>query len=273
MLKVLSCVANEHDLRLVAISAMICALGCFTTTALIARAREGGRRYARRWLACAAVVFGCSVWSLHFVAMLAFMPGTQMSYDVGLTAVSILVSSSGALAAFLAWRAPVARSARICLGGTLLGVAISGMHYVGVAAMSFSGFLIFDRMFVAASVVISVVFSTFALARAGDLRTMRRRLEVTGWLSLAICGLHFTGMTAITLAPGAMDAAEGVLLGTATLAIVVGSVSLAILMASLAATMVEQHLSQLALQDLGRMRLLSNLAQEVLFIYRNGAVV
>ena len=74
MLKILGCVVHEHDLRLVAMSAIICALGCCTTTTILMRAGESTHRYERRWLACAAILFGSSVWALHFVAMVAFHP-------------------------------------------------------------------------------------------------------------------------------------------------------------------------------------------------------
>ncbi len=188
MLKVLGCVVHEHDLRLVAISAVICVLGCLTTTTLLARAGETARRDGRPWLVAAAAVLGCSVWSLHFVAMLAFMPGQEMAYDLGLTALSIVVAVGGALMALFAWKAPNAPVARIGLAGVLLGLAISGMHYVGVAAMTFSGFLIFDRGYVVASVVVSIVCSVVAMARATDLTTMGRRLEVGGWLASRSAG-------------------------------------------------------------------------------------
>jgi diguanylate cyclase (GGDEF)-like protein/PAS domain S-box-containing protein len=272
MLKILGCVVHEHDLRLVTVSAVICVLGCLTTTTLLAKAGEAARRGGRLWLA-AAIVFGCSVWSLHFVAMLAFMPGLEMAYDLGLTALSILVAVGGALMALFAWKASATRATRVALSGVLLGLAISGMHYVGVAAMSFSGFLVFDHAYVVASVMVSIAFSVVAMARAADLASIGRRLEVGGWLTLAVCGLHFTGMTAITVAPGMAEVTEGTILGTSTLAIAVGGVSVGILIASLMAIMVEQHMSQRAMQDLGRMRLLSNLAQEVLFIHRNGVVL
>ena len=273
MLKVLGCVVNEHDLRLVALSAVICVLGCLTTTTLMARAGDGVRRHAGRWLACAAAVFGCSVWSLHFVTMLAFLPGQEMAYDIGLTALSVAAAVGGAMLAFFAWWTPVMRRGRVALAGILLGLAVSGMHYLGVAAMTFSGFLLFDRLYVAASLAISIACSTIALARASDLRTMSRRLEVGCWLSLAICGLHFTGMAAITVAPGAAEVTEGTVLGTSGLAVAVGGVSMAMLIAGLIAVIVEWHLSQRALRDLGRMRLMSNLAQEVLFIHRDGKVL
>ena len=273
MLKVLGCIAYEHDLRLVALSAVICALGCFTTATLIARACENTAARSYQWLASAAMVFGGSVWSLHFVAMLAFVPAHRVAYDVGLTALSAVVASGGALAALLVWQASITRLHRVMLGGILLGLSITGMHYLGVAAMTISGFLVFNGTYVVVSVVVSIVVSVLALARAGDLRTTGRRFEVAGWLSLAICGLHFTGMTAVTLVPGAVEATGGTLLGTTTLAVAVGSVSVTILIVSLAATMVEQHMSQRVLQELGRMRLMSNLAQEVLFIHRDGVVL
>ncbi|RYC28688.1 bifunctional diguanylate cyclase/phosphodiesterase, partial [Lichenibacterium minor] len=107
----------------------------------------------------AAAVLGCSVWSLHFVAMLAFMPGREMAYDLGLTALSIVVAVGGALMALFASKAPTTLAARVGVAGVLLGLAIAGMHYVGVAAMTFSGFLIFDHAYVVASVVVSIVFS------------------------------------------------------------------------------------------------------------------
>ncbi len=273
MLRVIGCLTHEHDLRLVAMSAVICALGCFTTATLLSQSDEPSRGHVDRRLAFAAMVFGCSVWSLHFVAMLAFMPQMEMGYDVVLTALSVIVASGGTFAALLAWRGSLPRPARVALGAALLGISIAAMHYLGVAAMTFSGFVLFDRDLVTASVVVSLAFSAVALARAEDLGTTWRRVEVTGWLSLAICGLHFTGMTAIAIAPGVSRASGGTVLGTATLGIVVGCVSVAILVASLAATMVRQHLSQRTTQELGRMRLLGNLAQEVLLIQRDGIVL
>lgn len=273
MLKILGCVVQEHDLRLVAMSALICALGCMTTTTLMARSEGATPRQAVRWHFCAAAVFGCSVWSLHFVAMLAFMPAAGMAYGVGLTVLSVVVAAGGAFAALLAWRAPLPRPMAVAVGGTFLGLAVAGMHYIGVAAMAFSGFVMFDAAYVTASIVVSVLFSVVALARASRLQTIGRRLEAAGWLALAICGLHFTGMTAVTVAPGTAETASGTLLGTTTLAFAVSGVSVVILIASLAAIVVENHLSQRTLRDLGRMRLMSNLAQEVLFIHRDGVVL
>lgn len=205
--------------------------------------------------------------------MLAFMPDRGTAFDINLTVLSMGVSSVGVMLAFpVAWSS-YPRWLRIPVSGVLLGLSVSGMHYVGVAAMTSVGFMLFDPIYVAASIIVSISFSMIACARASELSTMSRRLEVAGWMSLAICGLHFTGMTAITIVPGSVKPIGGTVLGTATLAIAVGTVSVAILIASLTATMVGQHLSLRALEELNRMRLLSNLAQEVLVIYRDGIVL
>ncbi|UIY43520.1 bifunctional diguanylate cyclase/phosphodiesterase [Methylobacterium radiotolerans] len=272
MIRVLTCVAQQHDLRLVTLSAFICALGCFATVNLMARTDAGGRPLWRP-LMPAALIFGGSVWSLHFVAMLAFRPGAYVAYDLDLTAGSIVVAIAGSLAALWLWRRLSSTPLGIALAGAALGLAIAGMHYLGVGAMAASSLVLFDPAYVAASILVSVAFSTLALARAGALTSFGRRIEVASWLALAICGLHFTGMTAVTVAPITLREGESYVLGSTPLALSVAAVSLVVLIAGLVALALQQHLSQRDRRDLSRMRLLSNLAHEVLFIHRDGQVL
>ena len=272
MIRVLSCVAQQHDLRFVALSAVICALGCFATVNLMARSKVG-ERPGLSILLPAAILFGGSVWSLHFVAMLAFRPGARVAYDLDLTIASIVVAIAGAFAALCLWRQPSTTPFGLVLAGTVLGLAITGMHYLGVGAMAASSILLFDPAYVSASVLVSIAFSVLALARAGALASITRRAEVAGWLALAICGLHFIGMTAVTVAPIAPREGESYVLGSTALALAVAGVSLAVQIAGLIALSLQQHLSQRALRELDRMRLLSNLAHEVLFIHRDGRVL
>ncbi|QGY03564.1 EAL domain-containing protein [Methylobacterium mesophilicum SR1.6/6] len=272
MIRVLTCVAQQHDLRLVALSALICALGCFATVNLMIRV-DAGEHWILRRLVPPAIIFGGSVWSLHFVAMLAFRPGAQVAYDLDLTAASIVVAIVGSLAALCLWRRLPSTPLGIVTSGTVLGLAITGMHYLGVGAMTASSLVLFDPVYVAASILVSIAFSALALARAGRLTSLGRRLEVSGYLALAICGLHFTGMTAVTMAPITPREGESYVLGSTPLALTVAAVSLAVLIAGLVALALQQHLSQRDRRDLSRMRLLSNLAHEVLFIHRDGEVL
>ncbi|MGI3903241.1 MAG: bifunctional diguanylate cyclase/phosphodiesterase [Janthinobacterium lividum] len=273
MWRIVDCVRDGHDLRLLALSALICVLGCMTTTSLLTRAGEGLASAAWRWHAMAATVFGCSVWSLHFVAMLAFAPARGASYEIDDTVASILVAVVGAVAGLAAWRTTTPRFIGNAVGGTVVGLGIAGMHYLGISAMSETALLRFDGSLVVASIVASVAASTLALSRAYDLNTMARQVEVGLWLALAICGLHFTGMAAVTITPVAASGDGPALLGSTTLAVAVSCVSGVMLVAGLAAVTVERRMRHTAMRDLQRLRRMSNLAREVILVHRDGVVL
>lgn len=272
MIRVLNCITQEHDLRLLALSACICVLGCFTSAMLLARVEQIEKGPGLRWLCAAGVIFGCSVWSLHFVAMLAYMPDLSIGYHLWLTLLSIVIAAGGAFASFWAWRR-LPPPINVPVSGLGVGLSIVGMHYTGVAAMHFDGQKSYDPGLVAVSVAFSLAFGLIAMARSRNLGTLRSRFELGAWLALAICGLHFTGMTALTLIPGPADSVQSDVINDTALAVLVGSVSLLIIVAALIATVLEQHLFRRALGELVRMRLLSDLTQEALLIHRGTTVL
>ncbi len=145
MLRVVGCITQDHDLRLVLLAACICVLGCVTTTILLARAQTVSAPATYKWLLGTAAVFGSSVWSLHFIAMLAFMPGMSISYDIPTTAVSIAVAIAGSLVAFSAWRLLPTWLGSIGIGSAALAASVVGMHYTGVAAMDVPGTVQMDH--------------------------------------------------------------------------------------------------------------------------------
>ena len=98
--------SGTHDVSLVVLSIVIAIVASFTALSLAGRVRAsvGGPR--RLWLTAAAVSLGGGIWSMHFVAMLSFsMPGLEMSYDLGLTLVSLGIALvfTGAGFAIIDW--------------------------------------------------------------------------------------------------------------------------------------------------------------------------
>src|SRR3546814_16309992 len=72
--------------------------------------------------------------------------------------------------------------------------------YTGMAGFEGPFWIEWDSGYVAASLAIGVALSSlafFVLPRAG---TLQGRALVVTLFTLAICGMHFTGMTAATLA-------------------------------------------------------------------------
>src|SRR5690348_13362242 len=70
MIRVLGCIFQQHDLRLVVVAAGLCMLACATALSMISRARAANGRARMTWLAGAGTVAGCGIWGTHFVAML-----------------------------------------------------------------------------------------------------------------------------------------------------------------------------------------------------------
>ena len=76
MYQVLNCLTTEHDWRLVALGGAICLLASAVAISLFHRARASPGRSRVIWIALDAVVSGCGIWATHFIAMLAYDPGT-----------------------------------------------------------------------------------------------------------------------------------------------------------------------------------------------------
>src|SRR3569623_1354011 len=110
MLKIYNCITTAHDLRLVVLAAIACALSSFATFRLLHHARTVHGQMRHIWLAVSAVSIGFGIWSTHFIAMLAFSPGIPSGYNISLTALSlmaaILLTGAGLAVAMMPnWRA------------------------------------------------------------------------------------------------------------------------------------------------------------------------
>ena len=71
MFTVLTCVAEQHDLTLVALAGLICFLASHCALVLLHRATlsDGAVRWV--WLVTAGAAGGFGIWATHFIAMLA----------------------------------------------------------------------------------------------------------------------------------------------------------------------------------------------------------
>ena len=93
-------------------------------------------------------------------------------------------------------------------GGLLMGAAIAGMHYLGMASMRTDARISYDASLVGLSIVVAIVASLTALWLAFRLRlehTARGtilKLMSAGVMGLAISGMHYTGMAAARFSPG-----------------------------------------------------------------------
>src|SRR5689334_12043636 len=101
MYRIWDAIVTLHDMRLVVLSALLSLFACATAMTMLARARNHAGRVSLIWAIAAGVVSGCGIWAMHFVAMLAFDPGFPISYEIGFTALSIIVAVVVSAAGFV----------------------------------------------------------------------------------------------------------------------------------------------------------------------------
>ena len=156
-------VTGTHNPYLVALSILVAAFASYTALDLgghVAAARGLARRV---WLVTAAVTMGGGIWSMHFVAMLAFTMPIPMSYDIGLTTLSLLVAIFVTGGGFYVISRKGTSPLRLVFSGIFMGLGIVAMHYTGMAAMRGHAEFSYDRLYVALSIVIAIGASTAAL--------------------------------------------------------------------------------------------------------------
>lgn len=250
MLHVLGCIFQQHDLRLVALAAVLCALASWAAVTLASRAfvRAGWPRFG--WAVAAGVVFGAGIWATHFIAMLAYQSGFSIGYRIDLTALSIVVAM--ALSALGFWI--LLRPKLNALGGAIVGLAIGAMHFIGMSAVQGAFDVIWNGYYVAVSILIGVVLSALAAWAGMNLRGFSGRIGAFILLTLAICGMHFTAMSAVTLLPAWSSATSNVVMAPAILAVAVAAAGILIVALGVVAAMLDGHLSLRRQSEADRLR-------------------
>lgn len=204
-----------HDSHLVAVSLLVAATASRLFLELVARTFDAPNNELKAlWLLASAFTLGGGIWAMHFIAMLAFHIPVVVHYAPVMTAVSMLLPVL-LIALGIGWldfskkRHGRLRKHNVLLAGSLIGLSMLVMHYLGMAAMRSDADLYYVPTHFRASIAIALVAATGAFALAEFHRQQRglHRWLAAGALTLAIVGMHYTAMagTAILQAPANED--------------------------------------------------------------------
>ncbi|MEH3108789.1 MAG: EAL domain-containing protein [Agrobacterium cavarae] len=242
----------EHNIWLVLVAVLLCGTGSWVTSRLFSKTTTATGKQRIGWQAMTALSAGVAIWCTHFVAMLGYDAGVPIGFDLSLTVVSLLVVLFGNAIGFavaVSNRHPIMPA----LGGAIVGLAISTMHYTGMMAYRVQGIVSWDRTYLVASIVLSVALSSVALHFG-----MRKGSNVMAVvLTLAIAVLHFTGMTAFQVEPMYVDGSFSNPDSLWTLAIAISGMAFVIVACGLVSYLIDNgtraetiaHLRQMALYD------------------------
>ncbi|WP_246845539.1 MHYT domain-containing protein [Bdellovibrio sp. NC01] len=235
--------SHAYNQELVALSILIATIGAYVALNIVLRIKESLEKSNRLWLLAGAIAMGLGIWSMHFVGMLAMiMPGIIIGYDLGLSILSLGVAIAASLLAFYLISRLKVSLIGLIFGGLSMAVAISGMHYIGMASMSMPAQIEWNWNLVALSVFIAAFASFAALGVSLLFRTTKRinllHIFSSLLMGVAVSGMHYVGMAAANFVHDGehIPNPQGVVLGTQTVAYVVIGTTLAILLVALIAS-------------------------------------
>ncbi|MFB7215673.1 MHYT domain-containing protein [Streptomyces sp. NPDC056255] len=158
------------------------------------------RSFKAGWLALGATSIGSGIWTMHFIAMMGFsVEGVAIGYDMPITFASLAVAVGmvGVGIFIVGYRG--ATTMALVTGGTITGLGVATMHYLGMAGMRLDGQFEYDTVTVALSVVIAVVAATTALWAAVSVHGFLPSLGASVVMGVAVSGMHYTGMAALSV--------------------------------------------------------------------------
>jgi diguanylate cyclase (GGDEF)-like protein/PAS domain S-box-containing protein len=272
MFTIYNCVANEHDLRLVVLAAIICVLASLTAFTLLHHVNKSVGYVRYLWLCVSAITTGFGIWATHFIAMLAFSPGVPSGYNIVLTILSlviaILITGAGSAVA-LSSALPGGR----LIGGMIVGGGIATMHFTGMSAFEIAGRIVWNPAYVTASIALGEFIGAAALSVGLFSNLIKYRIFGALLFASAICLLHFTAMAAVSVVPDPTIAVPDSALPPNWLAVTVALASFMIIILAIAGLALDMRDRRRTEREADRMRSLANAAVEGLIVCDDDMVV
>jgi NO-binding membrane sensor protein with MHYT domain len=187
---------------LVLLSIVVAIIGSLTALALTSGSHdsEGDSWEASFSLANGGLIMGTTIWSMHFIAMMAVQFPVLINYNIVETILSIGIAiCATAMGLYVVSNRRLGKLS-IPGAGAMMGLGIGSMHYLGMGAIRGCG-LDYDFALVAASVGIAITASMAALWFAFFRRTILTTLAGGVVQGLAIASMHYTAMAATFFEP------------------------------------------------------------------------
>lgn len=190
----------EYNLMLVLVSYAIAVFGSYVGLNLAIRvpsAKPGNDLYF--WVALSSLAIGGAIWSMHYIGMMAVDMKMPVTYDLGLTIVSMLLAVLFVAVGVVIVGRGVPSVAKLLGGGILTGLGVAAMHYTGMASMQMDATMSYNTPLLLTSIAIAIAASIAALWLAFNLRGNLQRFGSAFIMGIAVCGMHYTGMAAMEM--------------------------------------------------------------------------
>jgi len=251
-------VALTWDFSLIILSVLIAIIGSLTALTHARRMRESSGRTATIWMLAGGSTLGVAIWTMHFVGMLALHLPIPVGYDHALTLLSLLPAVIAALLAFRVLRSHVFDTKLILMSGVLMGVGISTMHYLGMAALKMDPVITYDPLLFSASVLIAILASWGALyimyyEQWLRLKPVMRLLLGALAMGVAISAMHYVAMLGMHIPATAICRSGSLAIEPHLLAVMLSMTALVWFGGGLLASLFDQRMTRKNAQELAEL--------------------
>lgn len=193
-----------YDPNLVILSYFVACLASYVALTIVARLREEKSQQATLyWLLGGAFTMGAGIWSMHFIGMLAFVLPMPMEYEFTWTIASLLMAMiASGFALFLLQKKYDHSPFAVAMGGLLIGLGISSMHYMGMEGMKshvnihYLPGLFFLSIFIGIAAAEAALWLALESNKGSRKRQANFKIGSALIMGFAICGMHYMGMFA-----------------------------------------------------------------------------
>lgn len=184
---------TSHNGGLVIASFIVALVAGFTGLTLtkdLSSRSVGQRKLA---VALASLALGGGIWSMHFVAMLGLQMPILFYYDAAVTLASALVAILIVGIALILLHFTERSPQIIIAAGTLVGIGIVSMHYIGMAGLALCR-AVYTPIGIFLAVVVAIALCIAAFWVAYGHRTNRNIVIGTICFGTAVTSVHFAAI-------------------------------------------------------------------------------
>jgi NO-binding membrane sensor protein with MHYT domain len=188
----------QYDIPIIVASYVVSVLGSFAALYHAQHMfRRDGSLYFSSAFGGAVALGGIGIWTMHFIGMIGYRLPMRVVYDGVLTVLSLVAAIVIAGIALVLAGGRGKFSVTGWLFGSLLAAAgVCVMHYMGMYAMNLRADMVLDMKIVGVSVAIAFTAAAAALWLAFHITRNSHRLAASLVMGLAVCAMHYTGMSA-----------------------------------------------------------------------------
>ncbi|MDR6552734.1 EAL domain-containing protein [Paenibacillus qinlingensis] len=274
-------ISSTYHVPLVIFSILIAILASFAALDLGIRIHKAKGSARQAWLAGGAFAMGMGIWSMHFVAMLAFHLPIAVTYQLSTVIYSIIPALFASWLALHIISRPIMHKSHVFIGATFIATGIVSMHYIGMEAMVMGATIVYNPFLWVLSAVIAYVVSLVALLllfsikqNASSPRILLKKLGSSLVMGVAICGMHYTGMAAATFKHEHAHTVTDLTFNTSLLAYLIGFGVLFILGLAFISTFIDKRFESQLLMSEKRFRSVVESAHDAIILADdNGTII